>query len=64
MRLRFRVGGRSADGCTPQAVALYLSIPRTGVSGQSDDPLIRSVTSVLFLGRQLCQFGFLFGKQL
>jgi hypothetical protein len=63
MRLRFRVGGRKADGCTSHAAALYLSIPRTGVSGQPDDPPIRSVTSV-FLGRQLCQLHFLFGKQL
>jgi hypothetical protein len=48
----------------PQPVVLYPSTHRIGVSGPPDDPPILAVTSVLFLGRQLCELGFLLGKQL
>jgi hypothetical protein len=46
-----------------QPVVLYLSTRRTGVSGLPDDPPVLAVTSVLFVERELCELGFLLGKQ-
>ena len=64
IHLCFRVAGRGADAPTPQPAVLYPSTHRTGVSGPPDDPPILAVTSVLFLRRQLCELGFVLGKQL